>query len=155
MLTAPMTIFERAAITASACWRRSIAEAISGAYARCVSRASSTTHAGLREPTAELVLQLLRDFVAAAAQRDLVLLAVVVRVRARDAADRRLALHLHVAFVVLDVERGLRRVVDAPDDHGRDLDRVAALVVDLELLAVEVVRAQRDLGRQRLVDDAA
>src|SRR5215471_10953999 len=79
---------------------------------------------------------------------------MIVRIRARDAADRGLALHLHVALVVLDIERGLRGVLDAPHDHGRDLDRIAALVVDLELLAVEVVRAQRDLRGQRLVDDA-
>ena len=43
MLTAPWTIFCRAAMIASACWRRSMALAISGAYARCVSRASSIT----------------------------------------------------------------------------------------------------------------
>src|SRR5439155_7590276 len=40
MLTAPSTIIERAAMTALACWRRSIAFAISGAYARWLMRAS-------------------------------------------------------------------------------------------------------------------
>ena len=38
-------------------------------------------------------------------------------------ADRSLALHLHVALVILDVEHGLRRVLDSPHDDGRDLDR--------------------------------
>src|SRR5258706_329284 len=40
MLTAPSTIIERAAITALACWRPSIALAISGAYARRLMRDS-------------------------------------------------------------------------------------------------------------------
>jgi len=43
MLTAPSTIFCRAAMMALACCRRSIALAISGAYARCVMRASMTS----------------------------------------------------------------------------------------------------------------
>ncbi len=42
MPTAPSTICCRAATTAPACWRRSIAWAISGAYARRVIRDSMT-----------------------------------------------------------------------------------------------------------------
>ena len=74
------------------------------------------------------------------------LLEVVVGVAEGEVAHRRLGLRQDVGLVVLDVEARLRRVVDAPDDRRRDLDRVAAQVVDLELLAVEVVRAHRDLG---------
>ena len=43
MLTAPCTIFWRASMIASACCRRSMAPAISGAYAKWVKRASSIT----------------------------------------------------------------------------------------------------------------
>src|SRR6266403_1156201 len=57
-----------------------------------------------------------------------------------------LALQLHVVFVAVDVEARLRGVVDAPDDDRGDLDRIAALVVNLEPLAVKVARAQRDLA---------
>ena len=57
-------------------------------------------------------------------------------------ADRCFGLHAHVLVIVLDVEYGLCGVVDAPDDRRRDLDRVAALVVDLQPLAHQIVRAQ-------------
>ena len=62
--------------------------------------------------------------------------------------DGRLGLDLDELLVVLDVEDGLRRVDDAPDDDRRDLDRVADRVVDLEDLAVEVLDAQRDDAAQ-------
>ena len=74
------------------------------------------------------------------------LLEVVVGIAEGEVAQRRLGLRQHVGLVVLDVEARLGRVVDAPDDRRGDLDRVAALVVDLQLLAVEVVRAHRDLA---------
>jgi hypothetical protein len=61
-------------------------------------------------------------------------------------ADRGLGLHLDVVLVVVDLEHRLRAVVDAPDHHGADLDRVAALVVDLQRRGVEVAAAQRDLA---------
>ena len=56
-----------------------------------------------------------------------------------------LALDADVGLVVVDVEHRLGGVADAPDDDGGDLDRVAALVVHLEFLAVEVAGAQGDL----------
>jgi hypothetical protein len=62
----------------------------------------------------------------------------------RHAAERRLALDIDVVLVVVDVELGSGGVLDAPDDDGGDLDRVAEQVVDLDLAAVEVARAQRE-----------
>ena len=56
-----------------------------------------------------------------------------------------LALHRDVRLVVVDVEDRLGGVLDAPHDDRGDLDRVAALVVDLELVAVEGAGPQRDL----------
>jgi hypothetical protein len=59
--------------------------------------------------------------------------------------QRRLRLDGHVVLVIVDVQHCARRVADTPDNGGRDLDRVAAFVVDLELLAVEVAQAQAHL----------
>ena len=64
-------------------------------------------------------------------------------------ADGRLALDGHEVLVAVDVEQGLGRVDDVPDDDGGDLDRVAQGVVDLDRLAVEVEDAQGHL----LLDD--
>ena len=61
-------------------------------------------------------------------------------------AHRGLGLQLHIELVVVDVEIGAGGIVDAPDDDRGDLDRVAALVVDLEPLAVEVAGAERYLA---------
>ena len=47
---------------------------------------------------------------------------------------RCLALHVDVVLVVVDLEDRLGRVDDAPDDDRGDLDRVAVVVVHLELL---------------------
>ena len=89
--------------------------------------------------------------VGAAAERDLVgvvLLALVVVVARGHVAQRRFALHAHEVLEVVDVEERLRRVLHAPDDHGRDLDGVAALVVHLERLDVVVARAHAHLLAQ-------
>jgi hypothetical protein len=72
--------------------------------------------------------------------------ALVVGVAAGEVADGGLALRLDERLVGLDVEERLRGVAHLPDDDGRDVDRVADEVVDLERLAVERVRAQRDLA---------
>jgi hypothetical protein len=64
----------------------------------------------------------------------------------------RLGLDVDEALVVLDVEGRLGGVADQPGDHGRDLDRVAVGVVDLEHVGVEVADPQREgaPGRQRV-----
>jgi hypothetical protein len=80
----------------------------------------------------QLVRELGRDLIAAAAKRDLVFLATIVGVIARDTANRGLRLHDDIVLEFLDIEDGPRRVPDAPDDDGRDFDRIAALVIDLE-----------------------
>ena len=61
-------------------------------------------------------------------------------------APRGFALQLRVVFVIVDVEARLGRVVDAPHYDRRDLDRIAALVVHLQPLAVEIARPQRELA---------
>src|SRR5208282_1608495 len=70
------------------------------------------------------------------------LLAVIVAVATRQMPQRRLALRLDILLVIIYVERRLCRVLHPPDDDGGDFDRVAALVVDLELLPVERARPQ-------------
>ena len=59
---------------------------------------------------------------------------------------------MNEVVVIVHVEERLGRVDDSPDDHGRDLDRVAGEVVDLEPLALEVPHPQRDapLGEERV-----
>ena len=69
----------------------------------------------------------------------------VVGIARGQVAQRGLALHVHEVLVVVDLEERLGRVDDLPDDDRGDLDRVAVVVVDLELLALEVADAQRDL----------
>ena len=70
----------------------------------------------------------------------------VVRILRREIPHRGLGLHLHVVLVVVDFEQRFRRLEHAPHDDGRDLDRVALKIVDLELGALEVAHAERDLA---------
>ena len=78
------------------------------------------------------------DLVRVGAQRDVALLVRVVRVRRGQVAERGLALDVDEVLVVVHLEQRLGRVHDPPDDDRRDLDRVAVVVVDLELGALEV-----------------
>ena len=111
--------------------------------------------AGLIEPLLDVGPQLLADLLGIAAERHLVILAVV-GIAHRKRPQRRLALHGDEVFVVLDMERRLGRVHDAPHHHGRDLDRVAVEVVDLRrpamcspLLFNDLPRGILLLGRPR------
>src|SRR5262245_6322041 len=92
-------------------------------------------HAGLRKPFLQFLAERSRHIIHTAAQGGLVLFAMIVSVTARQMPDGRLALHLHVGLVVLDIEDRLSAVLNPPDHDGRDLDRVAAVVVDLEALS--------------------
>ena len=93
--------------------------------------------AGFAEPLLKFLAQCLRHFVDVAAQRALLILAVVISVKARQVAQRRLALRDDIVLVVVDIEQCLRGVVDAPDHNRGDLDRVPTFVVHLQRLAVE------------------
>ena len=101
-------------------------------------------HARLRHPLLKLLLQGGRHLVHAAAERQLVRLAVIVGVGTGQVPHGRLALDVDVGLVVVDVEAGLERILHPPDHDGRDFDRVAPFVVDFEFLAIEVSRAERD-----------
>ena len=70
----------------------------------------------------------------------------VVRVARGRVAQRRLALHRDVVLVVVDFEDGFRGLDDPPHDDRGNVDRIAVLVVHLELRALEVPHAQRDLA---------
>ncbi len=59
--------------------------------------------------------------------------------------QRRLALYGYEAGEVLNVENGLGGVDDSPDDDGGDLHGIAAAVVDLDGLPIEVVGPQGNL----------
>jgi len=52
-----------------------------------------------------------------------------------------LALDSDVMLIIVDIEARLGGILDPPDDDRGDLDRVAALVIHLEFVAVEVAGA--------------
>ena len=106
-------------------------------------------HAGIGHALLNFVAQLVGDFVDRHAQRHLAFQVGVVGIRGGQRAHRAFALHVDVVFVVVDVEDGFGGLDHAPDDHGGDLDRVAVLVVDLELAAFEIAHAQRDAAPAR------
>ena len=89
--------------------------------------------------------KLATDLVVVAAQRDLLMLEIVIGIARADGPDRRLDLDADELLVVVDVEQRLRGVDHAPDDLRRHLDGVAAQVVDLDLVGNEVVGADRHL----------
>ncbi|MNC88105.1 hypothetical protein D3C83_38920 [compost metagenome] len=62
-----------------------------------------------------------------------------------DGAQPGLDLDVHERLVVVDVEHRLGGVVDAPHHVAGDVDRVAAFVVDLDALGMDVVRPDREL----------
>ena len=101
--------------------------------------------AGDREPRLELGAKLATDLVVVAAQRHFLMLEIVIGIARADGADRGFDLDADELLVIVDVEQRLGGVDHAPHDLRRDLDRVAAQVVDLDLLGDEVVGAGRDL----------
>src|SRR5213592_2231078 len=56
----------------------------------------------------------------------------------------RLALGLDVFLIIIHIERRLRRVLNPPDHDGGDFNWIAALVIHLELLAVQGPGAKRN-----------
>ena len=106
-------------------------------------RASIDLDARLRQAILDLLAEVVGNRLRVPAQRELRLVVRVVRVAGRHVAKGRFALHVHVVLVVVHFEDGLRRVDDLPDHDGRDLDRVAVQVVDLQPGALEVPHAQR------------
>ena len=99
--------------------------------------------AGAREPLLDLLGQPLRHLGHRAAERQLAFYVRVVRKDRRHGAEGRLALHVHEVLVVVHLEHGLGRLDDPPDDNRGDLDRVADVVVDLQLAALEIADPQR------------
>mmetsp|Transcript_20438 Transcript_20438/g.48719 ORF Transcript_20438/g.48719 Transcript_20438/m.48719 type:complete len:257 (+) Transcript_20438:2483-3253(+) len=74
---------------------------------------------------------------------------MVVGIARGQMADGRFGLHPHIGFVVVHLEQRLGGVAHLPDDDGGDLDRVTALVIDLDDRRVQVAVAQRDALLQR------
>ncbi len=95
---------------------------------------------GLVEAFLEFGLERHGDFAGVAAQGDLFLsmLALIIGVRGGQVADGGFALNGYELLVIIDIEHGFGGIFHAPDDDGRNLNRVAALVVDLEFIAIHV-----------------
>ncbi len=105
-------------------------------------RVSSTSTPAFDEPVLHLGLQLVGDLVRVSAQRLVSLDVGVVGILRREIAHCRFGLHLDVVLVVLDLERGFGGLDHTPDDDGGDFDRIALVVVHLDLLTLEVADAQ-------------
>src|SRR5690606_13886405 len=93
------------------------------------------------------------DFVMAGAQRYFgISVEIVVWIHASKSTYRGITLNAHKVFVVVNFKRCLERIANLPYEDHTDLYRVADLVVNLDLLAVEVARPQRDafLNEQRI-----
>ena len=80
-----------------------------------------------------------------AAQRDFLVLEIIIGVTRADGAHRHFHLGGDEAAIIINVEQRLRRIGNAPHQLRGDLDRVAAQIVDLDLLRNQVVGAQADL----------
>ncbi len=134
METAPSTIFLRAAMTASACWRAQHRLGDLGGVGK-MGEAGRRRHPRRRVPRAhrELAAQGFGDLFHIGAQRDGaggigLVLKMVVGVHARHVAQRRLGLHGDIALVVVDVEERLGGIGDVPHHDGCDLDGVAPIL---------------------------
>ncbi len=92
------------------------------------------------ESVLELRLERHGDFGGVAAQGDLFLfmLSVIIGVRGGQMADGGFALNGYELLVIIDIEHGFGGIFHAPDDDGRDFNRVAPLIVDLEFFAIHV-----------------
>lgn len=102
--------------------------------------------AGHLEPVLKLGAQLAGDLFMVAAQGDLLVFEIIIGVAGTDGAHGDLDLSGDEFHVIVDVEARLGGVGDAPDELGCDLDGIAALVVDLDLFADEIVSAAGDFG---------
>ena len=85
----------------------------------------------LREAVLDLDAQFARHLGGVADERAFTFRVGVVGVARGEIAKGRLTLNVNVVLVVVDLEHRFGRVDDAPDDDRADLDRVAAVVVDL------------------------
>lgn len=102
--------------------------------------------AGDAEARDELGAEFAGDLLVIAAQRDFLVLEIIVGIARPDRADGDFDLGYDELQIVIDIEGGLRCVGDAPDELGGDFDRVAARIVDLDLLADEIVGAAGDFS---------
>ena len=96
------------------------------------------------QPRFEFALQLLTDGFAAVSQRSLMIMRCIVRMERGEMAQCRFRLHFDIALIVFNIEGSLRSVTHSPDDNGSDFDWVAAQIVNLQMLTIEVVRSQTD-----------
>ena len=139
-----MTIVLRAARIASACWRREHHLGDLGRVREVGQACLEHIDPRRLKSFLELSLEGAADFVGVRAQRDRALRIVVVGVVVGQVAQRGLALDGYELLVILDVEHGLGRVDDAPDDDRGDLDRIPTRVVHLDPVALEVPHPQQD-----------
>src|SRR5689334_6865710 len=94
------------------------------------------------EPLLQLLLQCFGYLVNTGTESGLMFLPVVVGVQAGKMPKSGFCLCPHVGLVVFDIEERASCVVDLPNHDRSNLDRVATLVVDFELVSVERLRPE-------------
>lgn len=143
MPTAPFTILLRAAMIAPACWH----DHRLGNFLGIVEVADSGLdhfHNGLAQTGLDLVSQMRFDHVAMAAQRRLAVVIGVVRVGLCHLTQRRLALDVHIALIVIHTEHRFGRIQHLPHDLDTDFDRIAIVLVDVQLTVFEISHSPRN-----------
>ena len=101
-------------------------------------------HTGLSQTFLYFLGQMLGDFAGMATQRNLALFMLVIRIRGGHGAQGGFRLDVHKAFVIIDVKYSFCRIDNTPYHDGRDFNRTALQIVDLQLARFKVARAQRD-----------
>src|ERR1700733_7937967 len=82
------------------------------------------------------------DFLAMATQRWLAIIVSVIGITLRHLTQRRFALNLYEILIVINAEGRLSRIDDLPNNDGGYFDGVSVAVVDLQLAAFKIARAQ-------------
>jgi hypothetical protein len=132
--------FCRAAMTVSACCRRSMTCAISSAWARWVSRASSATTPALASQVGSSLYSVWDTSSTPLRKGELVVFPMVVGIATGQMAQRRRALGFDVFLIIIHVEAGLRGVLHPPDYNGGNLDGVDCLIAVSSLGVIGLAR---------------
>ena len=112
-------------------------------------------HTGGGDSRCDLAGEFRRDLISIVAQGHTVRVRGVIRIGVRDVTYSGLSLDGDELLEIIDFEQCLSRVLDLPDDHCADFDRIAIEVIDFERRRLVVADARGDLDlRIEGVDEA-
>ena len=75
---------------------------------------------------------------------------MIVRITAGQVPQRRFALYSDIVLKILHIENGLRGVLNSPHNHRRNLDRVPAVIIHFQFVAIKIAGSQRNLETRQL-----